>query len=400
MTRRSRWIVAGTLLALAGAGGGWAIYRSVKEPPQVLPTPPARADVLDTIPAGALFLLTVDLEALRASPLGGALAGPAKSSWLGDVRATCGFEPLDSLTQLALVVPVGGADGDLGIVGAGSVDAPALTTCATKVIEARGGKAAKTQLGSFTSIRDISEASAKRGGGGEIAVKPGGPLLIGAGNFMRSLVDAADGAVASIRSDQAHAALRLAVGEDSLARFTAVLSAEQRATIADEVDRSSGRAPPVLKALVAAGLGLRVSSETVQLHAVALLTGDAEATQFRDDVDALRNARAENPLLRFLGVGSLLERIQIRVEGKSVHLTLAMTIVEANNLIDKLTALGAPPPAPVPSPSPSTSTSSAPSSSTSSAPSSATSSAPSSAPSILPSSPRPAPSSAPRAPRP
>lgn len=371
MTRRRRLVAAGVLAAIGVAGGGYGIYRATRpDPPPLLPAASARAAALDAIPSGALFLLTIDLRALRASPLGGALAGPARSTWLGDVKGTCGFEPLDALTELAVVVPVNGRDGDLGIIGAGDVDAEAISACATKVIEARGGKPARTKLGSFTSVRDVGEGSH---GSGEIAVKPGGPLLVGAGDFMRSLVDAADGAVPSIRSDQAHAALRLAVGDDALARFSSVLSAQQRATIADEVDKSGGRAPAVLKAALAAGLGLKVTAETVQLHAVVLLTGESEAVEFRKAVDELRAARAEHPLLRALGVSSLLERLQLSVDGKSVHVTLAMTIVEATQLLDRLFVLTSPAPKPPPTvenvPAPSATASASPSGSASARPS-------------------------------
>lgn len=386
MTRRRAWIAGGALAALAAAGGGYAIYRSVSPPPPAnLPVASAHAGALDAVPSGALLLLTLDLKGLRASPLGSALAGPARSTWLGDVKATCGFEPLDALTELAVVVPLNGRDGEFGIVGAGDVDAEAIAACASKVIEARGGKPAKTKLGSFTSVRDVGPGSQ---GSGEIAVKPGGPLLIGSGDAMRSLVDASDGQVASIRSDQAHAALRNAVGDDALARLTSVLSGEQRATIADEVDRSGGRAPAVLKAVVAAGLGLKVTSETVQLHAVALLQGEAEAAAFRDAVDELRTARAESLLLRALGIGTLLERIQLSVEGKAVHLTLALTIVEATNLLDRITALAAPSKrvapsasAEPPSPSPPPSSSALPSASAAPSVAPASSGAPRSAPS-------------------
>src|SRR6185503_19622178 len=185
------------------------------------------------------------------------------------------FEPLDSIDQLALVIPQGGSETEFGIVGAGRIESAALVECDRKVIAARSGQAVSTRIGSFTSVRDASPTGSH--GAGEIAVREGGPLLIGSGSFLRTMIDTADGSLPTIRVDQGHAALRATVAEEAAIVLTLVLSPAQRATIADEVSRSAGKAPASLQSIVAAALGAKVTKETVQLHGVVLATSDDEA---------------------------------------------------------------------------------------------------------------------------
>jgi hypothetical protein len=365
-----------TFVAIAGAvaaigAAAYAIH--ARNQPETLPPAPAHADALDAVPDQSMLVVTVDLRALRASPLGGALAGPGARALLGDVKATCGFEPFDSLDQLALAAPATGSDGDFGIVGSGPIDQPAMLECATKVIAARGGKPIATAVGSFKSVRDVSERAS--GTTGEIAVRAGGPLLIGSGDFMRAMIDTADGALPTVKTNAAHAALREAVADGSAAELSIVLSPAQRATIAEEVDSSGGKAPAGLKGVLAAALGAKVTSETVQLHGVILVADDRQAKELAGALDDVRKQRSENPLLRRLGLGSLLERVRVNADGKEVHVRLEATIFEVQQFLEKLS-----PPAPEPSSTPDE------------APPDVAPSSPGSAASAAPSSPPPLPS--------
>jgi hypothetical protein len=294
-----------------------------------------------------MLLATVDLDALRGSKLGALLISQEGSGVLGRVRATCGFEPVDSLKEMALVVPPSADDADFGLVAVGDVSQDAIVDCAEKVIAARGGKPVTTTLGSFRAVRDASTAS------GEIAVRPGGPLLVGAGNYLRSMVDTADGALPTVRTDSAHVALRAAIADAPLARVSIVLSPRQRATIADEVGRSGGRAPAALTGVLAAALGGKITPETVQLHAVVLVEDEARAKDLTAAFDVIRKERADDPILRLLGLGQLLDRVRIQVEGTQIHLHLEITIAEAELIAQKLGALrDAQASGPEPSPSP------------------------------------------------
>lgn len=341
-------VVILVILAIAGAG----IFFWKSRQPEPLPTPPPRAELLDSVPANPMLLVTVDLDALRASPLGGLLKGNKQPAVMGQVKATCGFEPLDMLREVALVIPSTAGDADFGIVATGEKDPTPLLDCAKKVISARGGEPISSNLGTFRTVRDSGSRA------GEIAARPSGPLLLGAGDFLRSMVDAADGAVPSAKTDAAHTALRAAVADATLARASVVLSAKQRATIADEVTRSGGKAPPALTHVLAAALGVKVSSETVQVHVVVLTDDEAASKDLTVAFDEVRQTRADDPILRLLGLGQLFDRIRIEADGKQLHAHLEMTISEAEVLFDRLSALrdmqggaAAPSPSPIPRPS-------------------------------------------------
>ena len=81
-----------------------------------------------------------------------------------------------------------GDSGDFGLIASGKIDEKALITCASKVIEGRGGMPSVTTIGSFRTVRDTSLSE----GGGEIAVRDGGPLLLGAGSYLRAMIDTAE----------------------------------------------------------------------------------------------------------------------------------------------------------------------------------------------------------------
>ncbi len=249
-------------------------------------------------------------------------------------------EPLDAIDTLALTAPQTEGEGDFGISGAGDIDQAKIIDCATKVIAQRGGKPVESALGSFKTVRDVSTATP--GAAGEIAARPGGPLLIGSGELLRSMVDTADGALPSVKTSSAHAALREAIADGSLAELSIVLSPKQRSAIADEVDHSAGKAPAALKAVVAAALGVKVTSETVQIRAVVLVADDAQAKELAGALDDLRKSRAESPILRRLGIGGLVGRIHVTTDGTEVLVHVEVTIEEAKDLASEIVP---PPPA-------------------------------------------------------
>lgn len=319
------------LAAVAAVAAGIFFHHARK--PEPLPPPAPKADLLDAVPTSPMLLFTVDLDALRASRLGALVASQEGAGILGRVRATCGFEPVDSLREVALVVPASQDDADFGLVAVGDVDQAAIVGCAEKVIGARGGTPVTTTLGSFRAVRDASTAS------GEIAVRAGGPLLVGAGNYLRTMVDTADGALPTVRTDSAHAALRAAIADVPLARVSIVLSPRQRATIADEVRRTGGRAPSALTSVLAAALGAKITPEIVQIHGVVLVEDAEHAKELEAAFDAVRKQRADDPLLRLLGLGQLLDRVRLQVDGTQLHVHLELTIAEAEIVADKITAL-------------------------------------------------------------
>ncbi|WP_437779392.1 hypothetical protein [Sorangium sp. So ce1097] len=334
----------GLILLLVGVllGGGlaWLLGRRQEQ------TPPAAPRALDAVPAGALLVATLDLPALRASPaFASFLREEREIPGLGKVRDVCGFDPVAALTEVAIAVPAAGEGGDFGLVAAGAVQDEALLACASKVIEARGGQPVVSPLGSFRAVRDASAE-----GRGEIAVRPGGPILLGGGAYLRAMVDAADGRAAAIGASGAHDDIARAVGEGA-ARVTVVLTAEQRAELGRELALSgAGRSPAA--AIRAGGVRVALGPE-IAVHGVVLCDAAAPCAELGAALRAARDARADDLATRLIGLGSVLERVAIAAEGEALHASVKLSADEAAALVERLASLrGLRRPATRPAPAP------------------------------------------------
>jgi hypothetical protein len=322
---RTRNAIALAVVAAALTGGLAVLARSRR-------SADLRARALDAVPAGALLVATADLAALRASPVGVPFLREGREiPGVGKVRDVCGFDPMDTLTEAALAIPAAGDAGDFGLVAAGPVDDEALVGCAAKVIEARGGRPVVTPLGSFRAVRDVSIA-----GGGEIAVRKGGPLLLGAGAYLRAMIDAADGRAPSIQKSVAHTRLGKDVG-DATVKVTVVLSPDQRAALADELARGGQPGSPT-GTVLAGALGLKLGP-TVSLQAVLVCESAPACAQLADTLRAARDARVGDVGLRLVGFAAVLERLQIDPEGDLVRARTALPAEEAATLAERLLAL-------------------------------------------------------------
>ena len=321
---RNALVLAGfAVVAAAGLAWTWSHRRS----------PDLRARAIDAIPNGALLVATADLAALRASPVGGRVLQRGREiQGLGKVRDVCGFDPMDSLAELALAIPAAGEPGDFGVVGAGPVDDEALLACAAKVIEARGGRAVVTRIGGFQTVRDADLPTA----GGEIAVRKGGPVLLGGGAYLRAMIDAADGRSPTIRASVAHAELSRVVG-DAAVRLTVVFTPEQRETLAAEL-RSAGATRSPASSLVAAAIGVRLGA-VMALHGVLACEDPGPCGALAGDLRAARDERAADMATRLIGVGAVLGRTQIDAEGALVHARVEIPADDAALLVDRVLAL-------------------------------------------------------------
>ena len=298
---------------------------------------------LDAVPNGALLVALADLKAVRASALGGPLFGDGREiPGIGKVREVCGIDPLDTLREIALSIPAAGDEGDFGLVAAGDVDENALIACASKVIEARGGQPVITTIGTFRAVRD----AALVGSGGEIAVRKGGPVLLGAGTYLRAMIDAAEGRGPTIRASMAHALLSKAIGSAEV-RVSVVLTPEQRRTLEAELREASGAAPgegaapaekPAGTSIVAGGVGVTLGPQ-VQLHGVILCDSAAACSELAGSLKAARDARAADPATRLVGFGAVLEDMQIEARGDQIHARVEVPEAEARKLVERLLVL-------------------------------------------------------------
>jgi len=248
------------------------------------------------------------------------------------VRDVCGFDPMDTLSEAAIAIPAAGDAGEFGLVATGPIDDEALVNCASRIIDARGGRAVTTTMGSFRSVRDAALATS----GGEIAVRKGGPLLLGAGAYLRSMIDAADGRAPTIRTSVAHTFLGRAVGEGAL-RVTVVLTPEQRRALSDELE-SGGAAGSPAASILAGALGVKLG-QTVGLHAVVSCESAAACAALAGKLAETRDARAREVALRVTGFAAVLQDIKIVPEGELVHARVELPVEQAATLLSRLLAL-------------------------------------------------------------
>ncbi len=316
------------IAAVAVGGAGLALVAKNKRPLAV----GLRGKALDAIPSGALLVATADLGALRASPVGAPFLREGREiKGVGKVNELCGFDPLDALTDVAIGIPADGETGDFGLAASGDVDDKAIVACASKVIEARGGTPVTTTFGSFHLVRDAS-----LDGGGEIAVRKGGPLLLGGGAYLHEMIDAAEGRGRTVRSSLAHGMLASEVGEAPV-RVTVVLTPEQRRTLAEELESGGAKGDPI-GSVRAAGAGVTLGA-TVSVHAVLSCDAAPACAAVARKLAEMRDEHSKDLALRLVGFGALLERVTIEPKGDLVHARVELPAEEAATLADRLVTL-------------------------------------------------------------
>ena len=325
-TRTRNGIALGAIVAVAPAG--LALVARSRQAPDL------RSRALDAVPSGALLVAVADLAALRASPIGGPLLREGREiEGLGKVRDVCGFDPIDQLDEIALAIPAAGDSGDFGVVAAGAVDGDALLACASKVIEARGGQPVVTSIGSFRSVRDAGLTAP----GGEMAVRRGGPVLLGGGGSLRATSPAADHRTPTIRTSAAHGALWREVG-DAAVRLTVVLTPEQRNTLVQELELAGADAAAPAASIVAGALGVNVGP-TVSLHGVLACADARPCGELGASLARAKDERAGDMATRMLGVGDALDRLRIEADGDRVHARVELPADEARLLLERVLTL-------------------------------------------------------------
>lgn len=325
MQTRTRNALAALVIAAAIGLAIFALARS--RPPESL-----RSRSLEAVPAGALVVAVVDLAALRATAVGPKLlANDRDIPGLGKVRDVCGFDPMERVREVVLAIPAGGDEGDFGVVATGDVPDEELLACASKVIERRGGRPIVSTIGSFRTVRDSTLVIS----GAEIAVKKGGPILLGAGAYLRAMIDAADGRVPTIRSSVAHARLGEQV-RGATVRATVVLTPRQREDLAKSLAEEGG--PRGAASIVAGAIGATIT-QNVALHAVIACDAPAGCAEVAALLKKARDARAADVATRIVGFSKVLEAIQIVAEGETVQITAEMPADEAATLFERLLLL-------------------------------------------------------------
>ncbi len=291
---------------------------------------PAGASVLAVIPRDAFLVAVVDVEALRATPIGARFLGQGRDiAGLGQVVELCGSDPMDAVRELAVAVPAGPGDG-FGFFAVGAFDATRLVACAEKIVAQRGGRPVRLSQGRFAILRDASLPA----DGAQLAVAEGGPVLLGDPGYVEASLSLAGGAVID---HDIHRALREQVAP-GVVLVTMVFSDEQRRVLADEL-RAQGIAESPFRALAAAALGVRLDATALRLHAVLRCDPGPACGDIARIIGEQRDEEAARPAAVALGLSAVLRAMRIAPRGDAVHVELELPLEVALTLLERLAAL-------------------------------------------------------------
>lgn len=292
---------------------------------------PASASILEHVPPGAMLLATVDVAALRGTPLGEQLLGQGRTvAGLGEVTAICGADPMDAVRLLAIAIPDAGQDTGFGLFAAGPFDAAELIGCAEKIVAGRGGRPVRSPAGRFLLLKDASlELSSA-----ELAAADGGPVILGEPAYVRAALGT-ESAESSER-DERHAALRGLVPGGQLVA-TAALSAEQRRALISELKAQNMPDSP-FRSVNGAALSVSVTDEIAL--SVAVRCDDAEASlRVAEHIRRAAESEADSLPAQAIGLSALLERLDVKADAQAVHVRLSMPAAEALATLRRALAL-------------------------------------------------------------
>jgi hypothetical protein len=317
-----------------------------------------RFRALDAVPADAFLVMTLDIDELRESPLGAAILGGADRKLLGEkaLTATCGFDPLDRLREIAVAVPTDDDTGEFGLVMRADIAKEELVACAEKVMDSQEGgvHASVRESGSFTLVEPDGDLQKRYP---TLAYRQGGPFLMARGTWLGTMMDTIEGKLPSAGRESTHLGLRRAIGQtsDDARTFafvaTVVLPQEMRERIkkemSAEIDRgASAESRPALEAGVlgveSAGLAVLAGKAGGDTSVVAEVRcdGDAACAAVARLLEKKRVEWASDVSVRLLGVGTLLDHLVVQNRGRSLRLSTHAPSNEAAKWVERVLELG------------------------------------------------------------
>ena len=331
------------VVVAAVVAAGFAVARSR------MPASHAR-DVLDAVPGDSWLVVTVDVAALRASPLARPLLGGGTSelAGLGPLPEACGFDPVPRLRTLAVASPEGGERGDFGVVFDGDLTRSELATCAEKIIGARGGRPSSTTREGFAVVEDGGDAKRTR-----LAYRDGGPFLVGRGAWLDTMIDAFARKHERAAANAQHAALRAALAGRGAAAPTILLTAllpktlreRLKAEMGAEVGSEGDRAYSAVLAVEAAGIALAAGAPGQSTDLTAELRCEtAEAcVDVKKLIERKRAELSKGFAARLLGLSPLLDSMAVEVRGQALEVTAHAPSSEVADAVQRLVDLRRPP---------------------------------------------------------
>ena len=274
--------------------------------------------VVDVLPRNAAMILEIDLATLRRSPAGRDALELLVQKPL-EAKARCAGELLRGIDRIGIAVPAGsGFEDDVAIVAMGTwLRAGEVSSCAQGVVKERGGAPIVLKQGTFTTVQDGD------GMHGVLAVRDGGPLVVGRGPWLSAVVDVADGVAKSLRDDPVHdLARRSKVG--AFATLTYALPEELRADLATKLPKGT-QVLSKIPSLVAALRLDETDGGTLTLEAEAACAGEV-CTDLAKLAEGAREMLAHDPRATLLGVKDDLAHATITAESTRLVVTVRVRI--------------------------------------------------------------------------
>lgn len=172
-----------------------------------------RRSPLASVPATATWVVSVDLIAARESALPRALLGGGRElPGLGRLQEICGFDPSEHVHHVVVASGTrrGDADSALGLAAFGHFSSAAIVECAEQVMRRRGGEPRRNTVGRFTWVSDGRRPDA------ELAVAPGGPVLLGEARYLQEMIASWEGRSPSWADAPARRALAAELGAEGV----------------------------------------------------------------------------------------------------------------------------------------------------------------------------------------
>ena len=359
--RRQYLLFFGLVLAVIGAAFALSRPRG------------AAAGLLDTVPRDAWLVATIDVAALRDSPLAKPILGSSDKTpipGLGSVVAQCGFDPVARLREVVVTSPENGERGDFGLAFSGDFTKDELSRCAESVIRGRGGSPAASTRGGFTLVEDTADAQHAR-----LAYRDGGPFLVGRGPWLDAMIDATERKGERMRAEHTELRTALAASQGTGAApavlVTALLPTSVRdklkADLSKEVGGEGDKAYAGVLGVSAAGLALSLAgppaSSTTELSAELRCETPSACDEVKKLIERKRLAFSRDFTVRLIGLGALLDSLAIDARGAALTATARASSDElARGLQRIIDFKSRPTPAPLAPPAPSPSSPSSPSS--------------------------------------
>ena len=324
MERRARtWIVGGGVAALVAVVA--AVFTLQRR----------TASVVDVVPRNAGLVVEVDLAALRASPRGRDALEGLLAKLPGS--AACARDVLASVERVGLAVPVGSGYADeLAIVAVGAkLRAKETLACADAVVRARGGEPRAGTLGSFGTMQ---EGAGERG---VLAVRDGGPLVLGRGVWLAAVLDVAEGVTRSLRDDPVHDVGRRAQ-KSAVATLTYALPEEVRSSLGAALPPS---AQPLLRVPSAiAALRFDEGGTTLGLELEALCD-PATCTALVPLAENARTILAADPRVTLLGLRDEVKGATVAAAGDRLRVSLRVPLARIDAIVAQVSSASPPLPA-------------------------------------------------------